>query len=211
MQSQNGNFFTLIAERERKDKRPRIMKAYKMEKEYYPWRVAVFPAVFPVIGFFIFMKSAADFSKDFKFGGIFYLILALIFVGMGAIFYFGYPCGNEIGSWKRFREKVKTARNRGARYQGEITGYKVTIARWVGDGKNAPEAVLNYVLEVEFLEDTKYKTVEIPAFRYHPNAVLKGNRCKVYAYEGNYYVGDFELRTGMQDKTTEIPMKGLTG
>lgn len=210
MQPQN-NFMALIAEREQKDKRPRITKEYKMEKEYYPWRVAVFPAVFLVIGFFLFIKSVADFLKDFKFGGVFCLIFALVFVGMGGIFYFGYPCENEVGSWRRFRENVKHAQKSGTSYQGEITGYKVTIARWMGDGKHAPEAVLNYVLEVEFLEDTKYKVVEIPAFRYHPNAVLKGNRCKVYAYEGKYYLGDFELRTGEDDKMTEIPMKGLTG
>lgn len=210
MQAQN-NFMTLIAEQERIDARPSIKKEYKTEKEYYPWRVAVFPAVFPVIGFFVFMKSAADFSKDFKFGGIFYLILALIFVGIGVAFYFGYPCENEVGSWKRFCETVKTARKRGACYQGTIIGYKITIARWIGDGKHAPKAVLNYVLEVELLEDTKYKTIEIWAFRYHPNAVLKGNRCKVYAYEGKYYLGEFDLRTKGTDEVTEIPMKGLTG
>lgn len=206
-----NNFMALIAERERKDKRPRIKKEYKTIKECFPWRVAAFPMVFPGIGFLIFMKSAADFSKGFKFGGIFYLILTLIFVGMGLLFFFGYPCKNEVDSWKRLCETVKTARNRGACYQGEIIGYKMTIARWIGDGKHAPEAVLNYVLEVEFLEDTKYKIIELPAFRYHPNAVLKGNRCKVYAYEGKYYLGDFDLRTKVTDGITEIPQKGTTG
>ncbi len=210
MQPQN-NFMALIEEREQKDKSPRITKEYKMEKEYYPWRVAVFPAVFPVIGFLILIKSAADFLKGFKFGGVFYLLLALIFVGIGAFFYFGYPCENVVGSWKRYRMDVKNAKKSETSYLGEITGYKVTIARWMGDGKHDPEPVLNYVLEVEFLEDTKYKTIEIQAFRYHPNAVLKGNRCKVYAYEGKYYLGDFELRIGKDDKMTEIPMKGLTG
>ena len=211
MGPQNGNFFALITAREQKDRKPRTMKAYKTTKECFPWRVAAIPAVFPGIGLLIFMKSAADFSRGFKFGGIFYLILTLIFVGMGLMFFFGYPCKNDVDSWKQSCAAVKKARDKGKRYQGEIIGYKITIARWIGDGKNAPEPVLNYVLEVEFREETKYKTIEVSAFRYHPTAVLNGNRCKVYAYEEKYYLGDFELRTGRDDKTTEIPMKGLTG
>lgn len=211
MEPQNENFFALITAREQKDRRPRVIKTYKTTKEGFPWRVAAFPLVFPGIGFLIFMKSEADFSKGFKFGGIFYLILSLIFVGMGAMFFFGYPCGSDVSAWKRLCESVKLAKDKGARYQGEIVGYKITIARWVGDGKSAPEPVLNYVLEVELLEDTRYKTIEVPAFKYHPDAVLKGNRCKVYAYEGEYYLGDFELRENGNDDTTKIPMKGLTG
>lgn len=211
MDPQNSNFMAIVTVQERMDARPRIKKQYKMVKESFPWRVAAFPLVFPGIGLLVFMKSAADFSKGFKFGGVFYLILTLIFVGMGALFFFGYPCENEVGSWKRFCKAVKTAKNRGACYQGEIVGFKITIAGWVGDGKSAPKPVLNYVLEVEFLEDTRYKTIEISAFRYHPDAVLKGNRCNVYAYEGEYFLGDFELRENGNDETAKIPMRGLTG
>ena len=203
------NFMELFMAQEKKDRRPRVRKEYKLAGEYYPWHVVVFPAVFPTIGLFVFMKSAADFSKNFKFGGIFYLILGLIFVGAGAFFYFGYPCANETGTWKRFCELVKTAQNRGKPYKGEITGYKILPVKYMGGRSSMPEVTLNYVLEVKFLEDTAYKTIEIPGFRYHPNSVLKGKQCKVYVYEGKYYLGKFELRTGRKDETAEIPQKGM--
>lgn len=205
----SSQFFTLVEEQNQKNAKPRIIKEYRTIKEYYPWRTVAIPAVFPVIGFFVFVKSAADFSRAFRLGGVFYLILALIFVGIGIMF--AYPSKSDFDSCKRLRETVKTARNRGNAYQGEIIGYKMMIARLMSDGKHSPEVTLNYVLEVEFLEDTKYKTIEIPAFRYHPNAILKGNRCKVYVYEGKYYLGNFELRTGKSDGTTEIPQKGMAG
>ena len=78
-------------------------------------------------------------------------------------------------------------------------------------GGNAAIVGLNYVLEVEFLEDGRYKTIETKEMKYHPNAVLKGTRCNVFYYDGEYYVGNYELRTGMKDKVTEIPQKGMVG
>lgn len=210
MEPQN-NFMALVTEQERKDARPRIKKEYRTIKEYYPWRTVAIPAVFPGIGFLIFMKSAADFSKGFKFGGIFYLILTLIFVAMGILF--AYPSMSGFTSCKQLRNTVKAAQNKGVRYQGEILGYKLKIGRVIPTGQDGsiPKVTLNYVLEVEFLEDSRYKTIETPEMKYHPNAVLKGTHCKVYSYEREYYVGDFELRTGMTDKRTEIPQKGMAG
>ena len=199
-----NNFMALVAEQNKKNERPRVIKEYRTVKEYYPWRTVAIPAVFPGIGLVIFAKSAAEFSKGFKFGGVFYLILALIFAGIGLLF--AYPSKSDFASCKRLRETVKTAENRGKRYQGEILGYKMCVA-----GGTATTVGLNYVLEVEFLEDTKYKTIQTKEMKYHPNAVLKGTRCNVFYYDGEYYVGNFELRTGMKDATTEIPQKGMVG
>jgi len=199
-----NNFMALVAEQNKKNERPRVIKEYRTVKEYYPWRTVAIPAVFPGIGLVIFAKSAAEFSKGFKFGGVFYLILALIFAGIGLLF--AYPSKSDFASCKRLRETVKTAENRGKRYQGEILGYKMCVA-----GGTATTVGLNYVLEVEFLEDTKYKTIQTKEMKYHPNAVLKGTRCNVFYYDGEYYVGNYELRTGMKDTATEIPQKGMVG
>lgn len=204
MQIPDGNFMRLVAEQNKKNERPRVIKEYRTVKEYYPWRTVAIPAVFPGIGLVIFAKSAAEFSKGFKFGGVFYLILALIFAGIGILF--AYPSKSDFASCKRLRENAKTAENRGKRYQGEILGYKMCVA-----GGTATTVGLNYVLEVEFLEDTKYKTIQTKEMKYHPNAVLKGTRCNVFYYDGEYYVGNYELRTGLKDATTEIPQKGMVG
>lgn len=206
-----NNFMELVVEQNKKDERSRVIKEYKTIKEYYPWRTVAIPAVFPAIGFLIFTKAAADFSKGFKFGGIFYLILALIFVGIGILF--AYPSMSDFTSCKRLRETVKIAQKKGARYQGEILGCKMKIGRVIPTGKDGsiPKVTLYYVLEVEFLEDSRYKTIETKEMKYHPNAVLKGKHCKVYFYEGEYYVGDFELRTGLTDGQAEIPQKGMVG
>lgn len=206
-----SQFMALVAEQNKKNARPRIIKEYRTIKEYYPWKQLAIPAVFPAIGFLIFMKAAADFSKGFRFGGVFYLILTLIFVGMGVLF--SYPSKSDFSSCKSLRETIATAKNKGRFYQGEILGYKMSIAGVIpgGRGDAAPKVILNYILEVEFLEDTRYKTIETKEMRLHPNAVLKGTRCKVYFYEGEYYVGDFELRTGMGDKAAQIPQKGMAG
>ncbi len=204
MQIQDRKFMELIAEQNKKNESPRVIKEYRAVKEYYPWRTVAIPALFPVIGFFLLVKSVADFSKGSMFTGGVYLILALIFVGFGIMF--AYPSKSDFDSCKRLRETVKTAENRGKRYQGEIQGYKMCIA-----GGNVAIVGLNYVLEVEFLEDGRYKTIETKEMKYHPNAVLKGTRCNVFYYDGEYYVGNYELRTGMKDKATEIPQKGMVG
>lgn len=197
MQGSDGNFMKLIANQNQKNESPRVIKEYRTVKEYYPWRTVAIPAVFPFIGFFLLVKSVADFSRAFKFGGVFYLILALIFAGIGIMFV--YPSKIDFASCKRLRENAKTAENRGKRYQGEILGYKMCVA-----GGTATTVGLNYVLEVEFLEDTKYKIIQTKEMKYHPNAVLKGTRCNVFYYDGEYYVGNYELRTGMKDTATEI-------
>jgi len=204
MQAPDRKFMELMTEQNKKNESPRVIKEYRTVKEYYPWRTVAIPAVFLVIAFFLLVKSVADFSRAFPFGGIFYLILTLIFVGIGIMF--AYPSKSDFASCKRLRENVKTAENRGKRYQGEILGYKMCVA-----GGNAAIVGLNYVLEVEFLEDGRYKTIETKEMKYHPNAVLKGNRCNVFYYDGEYYVGNYELRTGMKDTTTEIPQKGMVG
>ncbi len=204
MQAPDRKFMELIAEQNKKNAGPRVIKEYRTIKEYYPWQTVAIPAVFPVIGFFLLVKSVADFSEGIIFTGGVYLILALIFAGIGIMF--AYPSKSDFDSCKRLRETVKTAENRGKRYQGEILGYKMCVA-----GGNAAIVGLNYVLEVEFLEDGKYKTIETKEMKYHPNAVLKGTRCNVFYYDGEYYVGNYELRTGMKDNATEIPQKGMVG
>ena len=210
MKTPNGDFMALIGERNKKDARPRIIKEYRTIKEYYPWRTVAIPSVFPLIGFFLFIKSAADFSSSFKLGGVFYLILALIFAGIGIMF--AYPAKSDFTTCKRLKDTIKAAENRGKRYKGEILGYKTCVANVIPAGRSgAPEVVLNYVLEVEFLEDSRYKTIETKEMKYHPNAVLKGTHCNVFFYEGEYYVGNYDLRTGMKDETTEIPQKGMAG
>ena len=204
MQGPDGNFMKLIADQNQKNESPRVIKEYRTVKEYYPWRTVAIPAVFPVIGFFLLVKSVADFSRAFKFGGVFYLFFALIFAGIGLLF--AYPSKSDFTSCKRLRENAKTAENRGKRYQGEILGYKMCVA-----GGTATTVGLNYVLEVEFLEDTKYKIIQTKEMKYHPNAVLKGTSCNVFYYDGEYYVGNYDLRTGMKDKAAEIPQKGMVG
>ncbi|MBQ8547346.1 MAG: hypothetical protein IJ427_02515 [Lachnospiraceae bacterium] len=204
-----NQFFTLVEEQNKKNERPRIIKEYRPVKEYYPWRVLAIPAVFPVIGLFLFAKAAAEFSKEVRFTGGFYLTLALIFVGIGVLF--AYPSKSDFSSCKRMRGARKTAENRGKRYHGTIQGYKVNVAGVVPPAKSggAPAINLTYVLEVEYLEDNRYKTVETAELKYHPNAVLKGERCDVCVYEGEYFVCKFDLRTGLKDGAAEIPQKGV--
>ncbi len=211
MQAQIAKFTKLVGEANEKNAKPRVIREYRTVKEYYPWRTVAIPAVFPLIGFFLLIKSAADFSKAFKFGGVFYLILALIFVGIGILF--AYPSKSDFTSCKRLRETFKTAENRGKRYQATILGYKTNVAGVIpaAKGAGAPKIALNYVLEVEFLEDTKYKTIESKELKYHPNAVLKSTRCNVFFYDGEYFVGNYDLRTGKSDETAEIPQKGMVG
>lgn len=206
-----SQFFKLVEEQNKKNSRPRIIKEYRTIKEYYPWRTVAIPAVFPVIGFFLFVKSAADFSRAFKLGGVFYLILALIFAGIGIMF--AYPSKSDFSSCKRLREARKTAENRGNRYHGTILGYKMNVAGVVppAKGGGAPTICLTYVLEVEYLEDNRYKTIETAEMKYHPNAVLKGTKCDVCVYEGAYFVCNYELRTGGKDGVTEIPRIGVVG
>lgn len=206
-----NQFFTLVEEQNKKNERPRIIKEYRPVKEYYPWRVLAIPAVFPVIGLFLFAKAATEFSKEVRFTGGFYLTLALIFVGIGVLF--AYPSKSDFSSCKRMRGARKTAENRGKRYHGTIQGYKVNVAGVVPPAKSGgtPAINLTYVLEVEYLEDNRYKTIETAELKYHPNAVLKGERCDVCVYEGEYFVCKFDLRTGLTDGAAEIPQKGVVG
>lgn len=206
-----NQFFMLVEEQNKKNAKPRVIKNYRPVKEYYPWKVLAVPAVFPVIGFFLFAKAAADITKEIRFTGGFYLFLALIFVGIGVMF--AYAHVSEFSFCKRERETRETAENRGRRYHGTILGYKVNVAGVVPPAKGgaAPTVYLTYVLEVEYLEDNRYKTMETTEMKYHPNAVLKGNRCDVCVYEGEYFVCNFDLRTGLKDSTAEIPQKGMPG
>lgn len=206
-----SQFFKLVEEQNKKNARSRVIKEYRPVKEYYPWRLLAIPAVFPLIGLFVFAKALADISKEIRFTGGFYIFLALIFVGIGVLF--AYPSKSDFSSCKRLREARKTAENRGKRYHGTILGYKVNVAGVIppAKGVGAPAINLTYVLEVEYLEDTKYKTIETAELKYHPNAVLKGNRCDVCFYEGEYFVCNYELRTEAKDGTAEIPQKGMYG
>ena len=206
-----SQFFTLVEEQNKKNARPRVIKEYRPVKEYYPWRVLAIPAVFPVIGLFLFAKAVAEFSKEVRFTGGFYLTLALIFVGIGVLF--AYAHLSDFSSCKRVREARETAENRGKRYHGTVLGYKMNVAGVVppAKGGGAPEIYLTYVLEVEFLEDTKYRTIETREMKYHPNAVLKGSRCDVCVYEGEYFACNFDLRTGAKDETAELPQRGIVG
>lgn len=206
-----SQFFKLVEEQNKKNARPRVIKEYRTVKEYYPWRVLTVPAVFPAIGFILFAKAAAEFSKEVRFTGGFYLFLALIFVGIGILF--AYPSKSDFSSCKRMREARKTAENRGKRYHGTILGYKMNVAGVVppAKGGGAPAIQLTYVLEVEFLEDSRYRTIETQEMKYHPNAVLKGSRCDVCVYDGEYFVSKFDLRTGAEDETAELPQRGIVG
>lgn len=206
-----SQFFKLVEEQNKKNARPRVIKEYRTVKEYYPWRVLAIPAVFPAIGFILFAKAAAEFSKEVRFTGGFYLFLALIFVGIGVLF--AYPSKSDFSSCKRMREARKTAENRGKRYHGTILGYKMNVAGVVppAKGGGAPAIHLTYVLEVEFFEDTKCRTIETKEMKYHPNAVLKGTHCDVCVYEGEYFVCKFDLRTGAKDETAELPQRGIVG
>ena len=209
MQSKERDFFALVAEQNKRNEKARVIKAYRTIKEYYPWNVLAIPLIFPIIGFFVFMKAASDISKQIRFAGGFYLFLALLFVGIGVLF--SYAHISDFASCKRCREERETAENRGKRYHGTILGYKVNVAGVIPGATAAetPKIRLNYILEVEYLEDTKYKTIETVPMRYHPNAVLMGSRCDVCIYEGERYVCNFELRTGLKDGTAEIPQKGM--
>lgn len=206
-----SNFMALVGAQNKKDARPRVIKNYRTVKEYYPWRVLAVPAVFPVIGLFLFAKAAADISKEIRFTGGFYLFLALIFVGIGVLFASAHK--SDFSSCKRLRETRETAENRGKRYHGTILGYRTNVAGVVppAKGGGAPAINLTYVLEVEYLEDNRYKTMETKEMKYHPNAVLKGTRCDVCVYEGEYFACNFDLRTGVKDGTAEIPQKGMMG
>ncbi len=210
-QMQKGNFLLDVQKEDNKNARPRMIKEYRTVKEYYPWGVLTIPAIFPIIGFIPLYKSVTAFLKPFWLGGFFFLFLWLAFWGIGLIFASSFK--SNFNSCKRLREEIKTAQYKGAYYKGEIRGYKCNPNVLFGYRKGGfvQEISLTYVLEVEFLDGTRYKTMETPEMKYHPNAVLKGTGCRVYSYEGKYYVGDFELRTKKSDPVTEIPQKGMVG
>lgn len=209
MQAQNGNFFSAISTQEKKDAKPRIIKEYRTVKEYYPWTALALPAIFPIIGLGLFAKSLADFVGQNKFGGVFFMMFALLFLVIGVIFM--YPSKSDFSSCKRLRETIASAQNRGVFYQGEILGYRMNVGRVMPTKQGDMQVTLMYILEVGFFKDSSQITIETPEMRYHPNAVLTGNRCKVYFYDGKYYVGDFELRTKSTNKAAEIPQKGMAG
>lgn len=206
-----NKLFILVEEQNKKNAKPRVIKNYRPVKEYYPWRVVAIPAVFPVIGFLLFAKAAADITKKIRFAGGFYLLLGLIFVGIGVMFASAHV--SEFSSCRRVREKRESAEKRGMCYQGTILGYKVNVGTVFPQllGSEVPAISMTYVLEVEFWEDTKYKTIETNQMRYHPNAVLKGTRCDVCFYEGEYFVCNFDLRTGSKDGVAEIPQTCMPG
>jgi hypothetical protein len=208
MEMQNEKFLEALMQQEKKDTKPRIIKEYRTVKEQYPWNVLVFPSVFPIIGFCVLAKSLSDFAAKNAFGGYSFLIIALIFFGMGIMFL--YPTNSEFGFCKQLREEIKKAQNKGAIYKGEIKGYTFNV-RKVIPTETGMQVKLMYSLEVEFLKDDRYITMMTPEMWYHPNAVLAGNRCKVFFYEEKYYFGDFELREKSTDGTEEIPMKGMAG
>lgn len=209
MQAQNGNFFAAISTQEKKDAKPRIIKEYRTVKEYYPWMALALPAIFPAIGLGLLAKSLADFVGQNKFGGIFFMVFALLFLVIGVIFM--YPSKSDFSSCKRLRETIATAQNKGALYQGEILGYRVNVGRVMPTKQGGIQVTLLYVLEVGFFKDGSQIIIETPDMRYHPNAVLAGERCEVYFYDGKYYVGNFELRTKSTDKAAEIPQKDMAG
>ena len=59
MQSKERDFFALVAEQNKRNEKARVIKAYRTIKEYYPWNVLAIPLIFPIIGFFVFMKDIA--------------------------------------------------------------------------------------------------------------------------------------------------------
>lgn len=210
-QMQKGNFLLDVQKEDNKNARPRIIKEYRRIKEYYPWRTLTIPTIFPIIGLIPFYKSVTSFMKPFWFGGIFFLLLTFAFWGIGIMFASSSKSGFD--SCKRLREEIKEAQYKGAYYKGEILGYRYNVNELYMHRKGCTvrEITLTYVLEVEFLEGTRYKKIETPELKYHPNAVLQGNRCRVYSYEGKYYVGNFELRGKKSDPVAEIPLKGMVG
>lgn len=209
MELQNGNFMALVAQQNRKNAKPRILKEYRTVKEYYPWRLLALPALFPGIGLIFLGKALERFLHRYVSGGVFFFVFALIFFAIGVMFM--YPSKSDFESCKRYRETFERAEKKGRYFKGEIQGYKVKIGGVIPTGRSGsvPKVMLNYVLEVEFFEDGRNKIIETPEMKCHPNGVLKGTECRVYFYEGKYYVGKFELREKRTDGVTEIPERGM--
>ena len=143
MEMQNEKVLEALMQQEKKDTKPRIIKEYRTVKEQYPWNVLVFPSVFPIIGFCVLAKSLADFAAQNKFGGYSFLIIALIFFGMGIMFL--YPTNSEFGFCKQLREEIKKAQNKGAIYKGEIKGYTFNVRKVI-----PTETVLNVYTRQEY-------------------------------------------------------------
>ena len=57
MQAPDMNFMKRVGEQNKKNASPRVIREYRTVKEYYPWKSVAIPAIFPLIGFFVFVKS----------------------------------------------------------------------------------------------------------------------------------------------------------
>lgn len=207
MQSEKGRLIGEALLRDKKNARPRLVKEYRTEEERVSWEMFLGAIVFLILGVSILVNTITGFGKAAWVWNVLPLLIAIIFIGLG--FISAKALKENIEDCARFRNERKKAQECGTLYFGEIKGYKVTIEEMQGKGRSGVTYYVSYILEVHLDTGRTKRVIQTPKMKYHPNSVLKSNRCAVYWYDKKYYFNDFEVRTKRTDETIEIPQKGV--
>lgn len=195
-----------LTENEKRAK-PRVVKAYRTYEECYPWQLGKSDMIIYLIIGILFIIFAVFGVMVEKIGmSIFFVAFAFF------VWWIGVFSGNSITKCIRLREEKKLAKANGKRCVGEIVGYKIKadMLQFRFKGQDCADFSFTYVLEVRFAEGNRNRIIKTPDMRYHPNSVLKSNRCSLYRWNGKYYFADFDLRKKRVDETAEIPFQGVS-
>lgn len=195
-----------LTENEKRAK-ARVVKAYRTYEECYPWQLGKSDMIIYLIIGILFIIFAVFGVMVEKIGMSIFLV-AFAFL----VWWIGVFSGNSITKCIRLREEKKLAKVNGKRCVGEIVGYKIKadMLQFRFKGQDCADFSFTYVLEVRFAEGNRNRVIKTPDMRYHPNSVLKSNRCNVYRWNGKYYFADFDLRKKRVDETAAIPFQGVS-
>ena len=89
----------------------------------------------------------------------------------------------------------------GKYYDGEIVGFSEKRNTYIHNGSESIIHPKTYILYVK----CRGETVITPPLRGNPERVLKSTKCRVYCYEGQKYVTDFDERFFRIGKGVSIP------
>lgn len=195
-----------LTENEKRAKARRI-KSYRGYEEYFPWQFINNEDIVFFVLFIVFFGMAVlgVMVRESK-AAVGFFALSCLFL------FFWLVKGNSIKKCIHLRNEKKLAKTNGKRCVGEIVGYKIKtdMLQFRFKGQDCADFSFTYVLEVRFAEGNRNRIIKTPDMRYHPNSVLKSNRCNVYRWNGKYYCADFDLRKKRTDEATAIPFQGVT-
>ena len=186
---------------DREKSKPKLVKRYKYDEEYYPEEIWI-PPFFFVLGE-VSLGLGVYFRKTLSLGIIFGALI-LIFG-----FILAMSLLQPLSERSKFIRAMKDGKSSGEQSEGRIRSYILYGEESFSSYKGAwgRKIKIKYSLLVEVGEDRKI--VETPKLRLNPNSILKSDICKVYLYKNKKYVMDFDLRTKRDDETADIPRKSI--